>query len=291
MKTLLATILLSIFLLSFLSTSTAQDETARVIWQVRSFDIVANLQEPERTLNATATLNAKNVGTIAGTTLTVRINSKAIVKTAAVAGASAIFRSVPERGELQRVTVTLPTPVAPNATISLMVNYVLPVESNTGLAAISSLSSQFLPLSFWYPTPNTPYTVLGADTAPFHLSINAANVVSSGVEKAGPAGSSTFEQTLSGQPFFVQGDWDKVEGTGDGKGIVVLLSKGVSAEERKQAEALIGVTSAARAYYAAALGPAPEAPIRLVSVRSGAGFSDTGTILIEPETLRRCFGE
>jgi len=287
MKTLLATILLSIFLLSFLSTSTAQDETARVIWQVRSFDIVANLQESERTLNATATLNAKNVGTIAGTTLTVRINSKASVKTAAVAGASAIFRSVPERGELQRVTVTLPTPVAPSATISLTVNYVLPVESNTGLAAISSLSSQFLPLSFWYPTPNTPYTVLGADTAPFHLSLNAANVVSSGVEKAGPAGSSTFEQTLSGQPFFVQGDWDKVEGTGDGKGIVVLLSKGVSAEERKQAEALIGVTSAARAYYAAALGPAPEAPIRLVSVRSGAGFSDTGTILIEPETLRR----
>jgi len=177
--------------------------------------------------------------------------------------------------------------VAPNAAVSLTVNYVLPVESNTGLAAISPLSSQFLPLSFWYPTPNTPYTVLGADAAPFHLSVNASNVVSSGVEKAGPAGSSTFEQTLSGQPFFVQGEWDKIEGTGDAKGIVVLLSKGVSADERKQAEALIGVTSAARAYYTAALGPAPEAAIRLVAVKSGAGFSDTGTVLIEPETLRR----
>jgi tetratricopeptide (TPR) repeat protein len=287
MKTLLATILLSVLLLSFGSTSTAQDETARVIWQVRSFDINANLQEAERSLNATATLNATNVGTIGGTTFTVRLNSKASVKTVAVAGTSAIFRSVPERGELQRVTVTLPTSVAPNTALSLTFNYAFPVESNTGLAAISPLSSQFLPLSFWYPTPNTPYTVLGADTAPFHVTVNASNVISSGVEKAGPAGSSTFEQTLSGQPFFVQGDWDKVEGTGDGKGIVVLLSKGVSADERKQAEALIGVASAARTYFAAVLGPAPEVAIRLVSVKSGAGFSDTGTVLIEPETLRR----
>ena len=287
MKTLLATTLLSILFLSFGSNCTAQDETARVIWQVRSFDINANLQEAERSLNATATLNATNVGTTAGTTLTFRLNSKASVKTASVAGASAIFRSFPEKGELQRVTITLPTSVAPNAAVSITVNYVLPVESNTGLAAISPLSSQFLPLSFWYPTPNTPYTVVGADAAPFHLSVNASNVVSSGVEKAGPAGSITFEQTLSGQPFFVQGEWDKIEGTGDAKGIVVLLSKGVSADERKQAEALIGVTSAARTYYAAALGPAPEAVIRLVSVRSGAGFSDTGTVLIEPETLHR----
>ncbi len=46
MKTLLATALLSILLLSFGSTSTAQNETARVLWQVRSFDINANLRLP-----------------------------------------------------------------------------------------------------------------------------------------------------------------------------------------------------------------------------------------------------
>ena len=283
MKTLLAITLL----FSLAVATTAQDEAVRVVWQVTGFDIVANLQQAERALNATATLNVKNVGTGAGTTLTVRLNSKASIKTASVGGANAVFRALPDRGELQRVTVTLPSSVAPNATVSLTVNYVFPIESNGGSAAISPVSSQFLPLSFWYPEPNSPFTVLGADTAPFRLSVNASSIVSSGIEKTGTAGSSSFEQNLNGQPFFIQGDWDKLEGTGEAKGIVAFLSKGVSAEERKQAEAVLTAAGAARAYFATALGPAPDAPIRLVSARSGAGFSDAGTILIEPETFRR----
>ena len=75
----------------------------------------------------------------------------------------------------------------------------------------------------------------GADTAPFRLAVNIPNAISSGVEKGGPSGVS-FEQSLHGQPFFVQGDWDKLEGAADGKGIVVLLEKGAGAEERKHAE-------------------------------------------------------
>jgi len=119
----------------------------------------------------------------------VRLNSKANVKTASVAGSTATFRAVSEtRGDLQRVTVVLPTPVAGDATVSLTINYEVPVESNTGLAAIGPISSQFLPLSFWYPTPNTPYTALGADTAPFRLTVNAPNIVSSGVERQGRRG-------------------------------------------------------------------------------------------------------
>ena len=55
----------------------------------------------------------------------------------------------------------------------------------------------------------------------------------------------------------------------------MLLEKGAGAEERKRAEALIAFTAAARAFYAAALGPAPDVPVRLVAVRRGAGFSDS----------------
>ena len=152
--------------------------------------------------------------------------------------------------------------------------------------AISPIGTQFLPLAFWYPMPNTPFSVRGADTAPFRLSVNIPNVTSAGVEKAGPSGSISFDQTLHGQPFFIQGDWDKLEGAADGKGITVLLEKGAGAEERKRAEALIAFTAAARAFYAAGLGPAPDVPLRLVAVRRGAGFSDTGTVLIDADTLR-----
>jgi hypothetical protein len=118
------------------------------------------------------------------------------------------------------------------------------------------------------------------------MTVNIGNAISSGVEKSGSAGSVSFDQTIHGQPFFLQGDWDKVEGAGDGKGVAVLLEKGASAEDRKRAEALIAFAGAARAFYATSLGPAPDVPVRIVSVRRGAGFNDSGTVLIDADTLR-----
>ncbi len=127
----------------------------------------------------------------------------------------------------------------------------------------------------------------GADTAPVRLVVNGTNVVSSGLEKSGAAGSTTYEQPLSAQPFFLQGDWDRIEGSGESKNITAFAPRGADAEEKKQAEALINLAGAARAYYASLLGPAPDVPIRVVTVRRGSGFSDSGTILIEPGALRR----
>jgi Tfp pilus assembly protein PilF len=260
---------------------------ATVVWQVNSFDINANVQQNERTLNAVSTLNVTNVGSGQGRTLTVRLHAKASVKSVTVGGAAGTFRPGTEpRGDLQRIEIALPSLVAPNSSITVAVTYVIPVESNSGLIAISPIGTQFLPLSFWYPMPNTPYSVRGADTAPFHLTVNIPNAISSGVEKAGAAGSVSFEETLHGQPFFVQGDWDRVEGAGDGKGIVVLVEKGAAADDRKRAEALISFAAAARAFYAAALGPAPDVPVKLVAVRRGSGFSDSGTVLFDADAVR-----
>ena len=260
---------------------------ATVIWQVNSFDVNANVQQPERSLNGITTINATNVGTGSGRTLTLRLNAKASVKSVTVGGAAASFRPGQEpRGDLQRVEITLPAAVAPNGSVTVAVTYVLPVESNSGLTAISPIGTQFLPLSFWYPMPNTPYSVRGADTAPFHLTVNIPNAISSGVEKAGSSGSITFDQPLHAQPFFVQGDWDKLEGAADARGVIVMLEKGAGAEERKHAEALMALTATARAFFASSLGPAPETPLRLVAVRRGAGFTDGGTVLFDADTLR-----
>ena len=257
------------------------------IWQVTLFDINANVQQAERTLSLTTTIHATNVGGSPSRTLTVRLNSKASVKSVAVAGAPATFRQGAEpRGDLQRFEIALPAPAPPGTATSVTVNYTLPVESNTGLASISPIGTQFLPLAFWYPMPNTPYTVRGSDSAPFRLTVNIANAVSSGIEKSGSPGSVSFDQTIHGQPFFVQGDWDKVEGAGEGKGITVLLEKGATAEDRKRAETLIAFAGTARGFYAASLGPAPDVPVRIVSVRRGAGFNDSGTVLIDADTLR-----
>lgn len=271
----------------FSSTVPAQEE-ARAAWQITNFDLNANVQQPERALSAVAILSATNVGRGTGLSFTFRINSKASIKAVTVGGANANFRTVPESyGNIQRVTVTLPNSVVPNGSLVLNISYSLPVESNTGLAAISLIGSQFLPLSFWYPAPNTAFTARGADTAPFHLVVNGSNVISSGVEKTGAAGSSVYDQTLNAQPFFVQGDWDKIEGAAESRNITAFAPRGATTEEKKQTDAIIAIAANARAYYAGLLGPAPDVPIRLVSTRRGAGFNDAGTILIEPGAFRR----
>ena len=290
MNRMFAVTLTTLALFLFSSTAPAQEE-ARAAWQISNFDITANIQQPERALSAIAILSATNVGRGAGSSFTFRINSKAIIKAVTVGGANANFRTVPESyGNIQRVTVTLPNSVAPNGSLVLNISYSLPVESNTGLAAISPIGSQFLPMAFWYPTPSTAFTGRGADTAPFRLVVNGANVFSSGVEKTGAtgaAGSLVFEQTLNALPFFVQGDWDRIEGAAESKNITAFIVRGATPEEKKQADAIITIAANARTYYAGLLGPAPDVPIRLVSTRRGAGFNDAGTILIEPGAFRR----
>jgi tetratricopeptide (TPR) repeat protein len=264
----------------------AQDE-ARAAWQVTNFDItVANLNA-ERALNARGTLNVRNVGRGAGSTLTLRIHAKAEIKNVTIGSATATYRMLPEaRGGAQRILINLPTAVAANDAILVTVEYRLPVEDNAGTAAVSPVGSQFLPTAMWYPAPNTAYALRGPDYAPFRLTVNNATAISSGVEKS-TGGNSVFEQTLNAQPFFVVGDWDRVDGGTNAAGIVTLIPKGAGDDERKQAQSLMTLSANARAFYANMFGAAPELPIRLIAVRRGAGFDDAGAILLSEGALRR----
>lgn len=287
MKRLLALSILASLCFSLIPAATAkgQDE-ARAVWQVASFDIAANVLQSERALAAVAVLTIRNVGRAAGSGMTLRLSAKAKVNSISVNGANVAVHALPDaRPGLQRLTLTLPSPLAPNSTVNLSVDYRLPVEVNTGLEAISPIGSQFRPESFWYPVLNTAFTIRGADTAPFKLKVEGSNVISSGNEKG--SNPSVYEQPLNGQPFFLQGAWEKVEGSGDAKGITAFLLTGAPADEKKQADAMLNVAASARSFYAGMFGPAPVVPIRLVAVRRGSGFSDAGTVLIEWGAFRR----
>lgn len=277
------------FLLSLLlvvlcvSIGQAQEE-ARAAWQVTNFDInVANLGS-ERALNARAGLTVRNIGRGSGTTLTVRINAKAEIKNITIGAATAVHKSQPEpRGGGQRVTITLPNSIPPGESITANVEYRLPVDDNAGAASISPVATQFLPSSMWYPAPNTSFAVRGPDYAPFRLTVNGSTAVTSGVEKS----AGVFEQTLNGQPFFTIGNWDRVEGTANAKGITTFLPKGAGEDERKQSDNLMRLAANAREFYAGMLGATPDVPIRLVVVKRGAGFDDAGTLLLSEGALRR----
>ena len=99
----------------------AQDEP-RAAWLATNFDISVNNLGAERALNARAAVTVRNVGRGAGSTLSLRINSKAEIKSITISGAAATYRSLPEpRGGAQRLTVTLANAVAPNESVPAVV--------------------------------------------------------------------------------------------------------------------------------------------------------------------------
>jgi tetratricopeptide (TPR) repeat protein len=284
MKRHLLFAIVCLFALSFVEVR-AQDE-ARAVWQGTNFDITVAAAGADRVLNARAAISVRNIGAGAGTTLSLRINPKAEIKSVTVGATTASYQSRPEaRGNAQRFTITLPSAVPANQTITATVEYRLPLGDNTGLAAISPLGSQFLPQSMWYPMANNAFAIRGADFAPFHLTVTGGGALSSGVEKSA-GGNSVFEQALYAQPFLITGNWDRFEGA-TAKGITAYLPKGASADEQKQAQALIALANDARAFYAGLFGSTPDVPIRLISVTRGAGFEDAGAILLGEGSFRR----
>jgi hypothetical protein len=267
-------------------TQVVAQEGARAAWQVTRFDITASVNPSDRSLNSRTTITARNIGQAEGSTLTLRINPKAEIKSASINNAQATFRASPEaRVNLQRVTINLPSPVQPGGVVNVVVEYRLPVTENSGLAAISPSGAQFLPLAFWYPSPNTPFSLRGADTAPFRLTVNAG--AGETVVSGGKASGNAFEQSLYTQPFFLTGSWDVVEGAGEARGASAYLPKGAGAEERKQAENILALVAAARTFYGGLLGTAPDAPLRVVAVTRGGGVSEGGTLLLPAAAFRR----
>lgn len=289
----------SIFLITllFAFSANAQSETvASRTWEVQKYDITATLPQAEtdRYLTVKAVLNLKNVSTGAASSLTLRISDKAEISAVKVNGNAADFRKSEEKVtaslSLQRANFILPS-IQTGQTVSVEVNYKLKTDENSGLNAISPAGSQFLPLSFWYPTPNSWYFARGADFAPFNLTVvysNSAGVKAISSGEGGDINSSgqtmqAYSQKLNGQPFFVTGNWDaKISG-----GVGVYLPKGAGAIEQQRAGELAALASEAKSFAANLLGAAPDVPLQIISVKRGAGFSSGGTILLDQSIFRR----
>lgn len=271
-------------LLIFTRAIFAQDETrATATWQVQKYDITATLpqSETDRNLTVKAVLTLKNVSSRAATTLTLRISPNAEIAAVKINDATADFTKGEEKigdGTLRKIVVRVPS-VQSNANISAAIDYKLNVKENSGLNVLSPVGSQFLPLSFWYPTPNSWFFARGADSAPMRLQVTSANgetVVSSGT-----ANGNSYEQKLNGQPFFVSGNWDSISANS----ISVFVPKGT--EDKSRANELAQLASDAKTFTATLLGNAPDVPIKIVAVKRGAGFSSGGTIFIDESVLRR----
>lgn len=254
-------------------------------WQVQKYDLNVTLPtaESERNVTVKAKVDVKNVSAREASTLTLRISPAAEITSISINGGTVEFTKGEEKinsgGSLQRVAIRMPS-VQPDATASAVVDYKLNVKDNSGLNAVSPAGAQFLPLSYWYPTPNSWYFSRGADYAPFRIQVNSngEKFVSSGAETSG-----VFDQKFSGQPFFTAGAWDVVNSSG----VAVYLPKGSGADEQKRAAELASLALEAKAFVTKLLGNAQDSPVRIVSVKRGGGFTGGGTIFVDDTVFGR----
>src|SRR5512139_2002631 len=156
-----------------------QDAAVRVsaTWQVVKYDISATLPaaETERNVTSRATLQLRNVSSGPASSLTLRISPNATVSTVRVNDTQVDFSKSQEKlgtSDLQIVRVRMPS-VAAGGNTTATVEYKLNVPENSGVASLTQQSSQFLPFSYWYPTPNSWYFARGADFAPVRLQVTA----------------------------------------------------------------------------------------------------------------------
>ena len=252
-------------------------------WQVERYEISVQLPtvEADRSIAAKAKVELRNVSGNSASSLTLRMNSSATVSNFAVNGNTVEFAKAQENAgsaAMQRISARIPA-VAPNGAVSAVIDYKVVLKDNTGLASHSSTGSQFLPLSFWYPTPNSWYFARGADFAPTRIQVTGGQtVVSSGIDSGG-----TFDQRLYVQPFFVTGNWEKTSAAG----VDVYIPRDSDPDTKLRAGEMAALFADARSYIANALGNLPDTPLRMVAVKRGGGFSSGGTVLFDEAVLRR----
>lgn len=279
-------LVLYLFSLSLFAANLSAQTGANATWRVQKYDLNVTLPQDDRvrTINAAADLVVKNVSSASAGSLTLRIAPSAEVTAVKINGTSTDFSKSEEKVDtarsLQRIALRF-APVASGSTLTARVEYKLNVKDNTAVAAFSSTGAQMLPLSFWYPTPNSWYFTKGADAAPMRVTVTAPaglSIVASGTETGG-----AYDQKLNSQPFFIAGSWETI----NANGISVYAPKGSGAESQKRAAELAALASEARTFVAGLLGNAPDAPVRIVATRRGAGFAESGTILVDEGIFRR----
>lgn len=274
----------AIFLIAVSATGQTDNRIAAT-WQVVSYDIAASLPstESDRNLTAKATIRVRNVTERPATSLTLRINQNADITSAIINGSNIDAARSQERlggATLQRIALRVPA-VPAGGELTTVVDYKIPVADNTGVNSISPVASHFLPLSFWYPTPNSWFFARGADYAPFKVRLTAPaglTPISAGSESAG-----VFDNKLNGQPFVAAGNWDRA----DSAGVSVYIPKGSGETAKARAAELATLFIEAKTFTEKILGPTPNVPFRIVAMRRGGGFSTGGTVLIDEAVFRR----
>src|SRR5258708_7315306 len=176
-----------IFLLSFVCTlllagasfTQAVTQTAAATWQVQKYNLDVTIPPDNgRSVTVRGVLSIKNVSGKPASTLTFRIAPSAAVATLKINEFVVDFTKNEEKinaaSTLQRIAARFAS-VSPDTVLPATVDYKINLKDNAALSYVFPNAAQFLPLSYWYPTPNPHFFARRVYTPPVRINVNPSH--------------------------------------------------------------------------------------------------------------------
>lgn len=283
----------------FIALASAISAAAQDI-EVDRYNVTARIDAAASAVDVRASLNISNLSQSSKSRLYFRVTKLAKVTSVAINGAAAQFDVADDRRvtTLSQITVMPASSLAGGGKATIEFAYRIEAQESTPLVYIYPGEVLLAAESVWVPMPSTVFTMYGATTAPFTLTITTPagsklNAMSAGAMKPDQAsGNYTFEQPLNSLPFFIAGAFRQPAPATQG-GVQVSISdlEGASqhAAARENIRSLIAAeTSRIIDFLTETLGPAPAgASFRIISSSRVGNLTVPGALILSEKTFRQ----
>lgn len=302
--------ILSVLVLAASVTAAAAQEV-----EVEKYNITARIDLGQSALDVRAAVTISNLSQTPKSRLYFRLTRQAKINTASVGGTQAQFETTEDRrvATLNQVTLTPASPLGGGANTTVELAYRIEAPESNTLIAVYPGEVLLSPESIWVPMPSTPFTLYGATTAPFTLTVNPpAGVADFGVASAGllkgDSGKSSFlfEQPLNCIPFFLAGPFGQPDVSESG-GVRIEVWKqpgigGISSDRSSGAASSANTDSSAAsqvrrmieearqivAFFTKTFGPPPAgASFRIISAFRTGNIIVPGALVLNQQVFRQ----
>lgn len=273
--------------------------------EVDRYNITARVDTAASAVDVRASLSISNLSQAPKSKLFFRLIKLAKISTATVNGASATVDTIDDRrvNTLSQVSLTPSAPIEGGAKATVELSYRIEAPESTPLVHIYPGEVLLTPESVWFPMPSTMYTLYGATTAPFTLTLSATSpganfrALSGGTLKGEGGQNSTFEQSLNSLPLVVAGSFDQpIVSEHGGIKVEIFVQPGINAvsvdakpgDPRAIPSQLGEEAGRVIDFLTRTLGPPPAgSTFRIISSVRAGNLAEPGVLVLNEQTFRR----
>lgn len=289
----------AVFIIAVFAAGAAAQEV-----DVDRYNITARIDTAASSVDVRATLTISNLSQTPRARLVLRLTKLAKVTTATVNGASAQVDTTDDRrvNTLNQIGITPQASIEPGAKATVEVTYRIEAPESTPTIHIYPGEVMLAPESVWFPMPSTMFTMYGAATAPFTLTLSASSpasnfrAYSSGTLKT-EGQNATFEQSLNSLPLVIAGSFDQPANFDHGgvkieivtqPGIVAVSPDSKPADARAIVAQLADEAGRIIDFLTRTLGPPPSgAAFRIISSVRAGNLTSPGALVLNEQIFRR----